>query len=122
MHGSGMHHHVHTKHEWKFVAYVKHLIALITGHSEREKLKAMFDKFIVVVGLVGPVMTIPQSLNIWMTHSVEGLVLASWATYVVTATFWLIYGILHREKAIIFANIAWILVNASIVVGVVIYS
>jgi len=121
MHGTGMHHHIHRKHEWKFTTYVKHLIALITGYSEQEKLKKTFDKFIAVVGLIGPIMTTPQIMNVWVYHQVEGLSLVTWSTYVITSSFWLIYGIIHKERAIILVNIAWILSNVSLVVGIIIF-
>ena len=122
MHGTGMHHHINERHEWKFMAYVKHLVALITGNADREKLKSMFDKFIAVVGLVGPIMTIPQIINIWGYQQVEGLALASWGTYVMSATFWLIYGVIHQEKAIICVNIAWLMAHVSVVTGIIVYS
>lgn len=122
MHGPGIHHHINRKHEWKFMSYVKHIIQILTGHSDKERLKKMFDRFIAIVGLVGPIMTIPQIINVWGYHQVEGLALASWGTYVVTSSFWLLYGILHREKAIICVNIAWIMSNLAVVTGILIYS
>lgn len=121
MHGTGMHHHVHRMREWKLVQYIRELIARITGHADREKLKIIFDKVISVVGLIGPIMTIPQIFTIWAHHQVEGLALASWSTYIFTSSFWLLYGIVHRERAIIIANIAWFLANTSIVVGILVF-
>ncbi len=121
MHGTGMHHHVHVKSEWKFTTYIKHLIALITGNSDRDTLKKKFDKFISVVGLIGPIMTTPQIINVWVYQNVEGLALLSWGTYVLTSSFWLLYGILHKERAIIMVNIAWIIANISVVTGILIF-
>ena len=116
-----MHHHVHKKHEWKFSTYIKHFVTLFSGPSNQERLKKKFDKFISVVALVGPIMTTPQIINVWVYQHVEGLAIASWGTYVMTSSFWLIYGILHKERPIILANIAWLLANASIVIGILIF-
>ena len=121
MHGTGFHHHVQKKQEGKVKQVFHAFFSRIVGHSDREKIKHLFDKFIAVVGLIGPIMTTPQIINVWVYHPVEGLAIASWGTYVMTSSFWLIYGILHKERAIILVNIAWILANVSVVSGILIF-
>ena len=86
------------------------------------KFKRFMDKAIFFVGIVGPIMTIPQILQIWMNHLVSGVSVVTWSAYIFTGAFWLIYGILHNEKPIIFANIAWIISEFLIVLGFLIYS
>lgn len=121
MHGTGIHHHVQRKHDGAIVSKLHNLLSLLFRNGEREKIKRVFDKFIAVVGLIGPIMTTPQIINVWVHHHVEGLAIASWGTYVMTSSFWLIYGILHKERAIILVNTAWILANASVVTGILIF-
>jgi uncharacterized protein with PQ loop repeat len=121
MHGTGVYHHVQKKNEWKILHIIYHFFSRLFKHSNYE-MKQFFDKFIAVVGLIGPLMTTPQIINVWIHHQVEGLAIASWGTYVITSTFWLIYGIIHKERAIILVNIAWILSNASVVTGIYIFS
>lgn len=121
MHGAGIHHHVQNKREGVLTNFLHNFIAYLLGHGEREKTKKAFDRFIAVVGLIGPIMTTPQIINVWVHHNVEGLAIASWGTYVMTSSFWLFYGILHRERAIILVNIAWILAHASVVTGILLF-
>lgn len=121
MHGTGIHHHIQKKQEGGLRKSLHKLFARLLGHGDIEKIKHMFDKFIAVVGLIGPIMTTPQIINVWVYHQVEGLAIASWGTYVMTSSFWLIYGILHKERAIILVNIAWILANLSVVSGILIF-
>ncbi len=121
MHGTGIHHHIQKKNEWNLINTIREFFTRFLGHHEHENIKQMFDKFIAIVGLIGPIMTTPQIINVWIHHQVEGLALSSWGTYVMTSFFWLIYGILHKEKAIILVNVAWILAHASIVVGILIF-
>ncbi len=118
MHGLGIHHSLQRKHEWRFIQRFFSFFARLFGHRDREQMIHLFDKFIAVVGLIGPIMTTPQIMNVWIHHQVAGLALASWGTYVCTSTFWLIYGILHKERAIILVNIAWVISNASVVAGI----
>lgn len=121
MHGAGIHHHVQRKTALPFFQKIHSFIVRFWGNENKEKIKKIFDKFIAVVGLIGPIMTTPQIINVWIHHQVEGLAIASWGTYVMTSSFWLIYGILHKERAIILVNIAWILANASVVTGILIF-
>lgn len=121
MHGTGFHHRIQKKHENGLLHSLHSLFSRLLGHSDTEKIKHMFDKFIAVIGLIGPIMTTPQIINVWVYHQVEGLAVASWGTYVMTSSFWLIYGILHKERAIILVNIAWILANVSVVSGILMF-
>lgn len=121
MHGAGVHHHIQRTREGGILQSIHRFFSRLWGYSDTEKIKHLFDKFIAVVGLIGPIMTTPQIINVWVYHQVEGLAIASWGTYVITASFWLIYGILHKERAIILVNIAWILANLSVVTGIFLF-
>jgi uncharacterized protein with PQ loop repeat len=97
-----------------------------TKHSskrkrELKKFKSFLDKTVYFVALFGPIMTIPQVLKIWAEQSVAGLSLISWSAYCCVSLFWLTYGIVHREKPIIFSNVLWLITDTSIVVGILIY-
>lgn len=77
------------------------------------------DKMMLIVGIIGPFMTIPQAMDIWIGHKVDGVSLLSWSAYTVLAVIWLAYGLTHKEKPIIVANFLYILVNSIIVSGVI---
>lgn len=79
------------------------------------------DRAIYGVGIFGPIMTIPQLTKIWVEKNAAGVSAISWSAYLLTAIFWLIYGIMHEEKPIIFTYSIWILMEAAIVLGTLIY-
>lgn len=85
------------------------------------KLKRFMDKAIFVIGVIGPVMTIPQVNEIWINHNAAGVSILTWTTYIFTSIFWLAYGILHKEKPIIIAYILWIILNSLVVAGALMY-
>lgn len=122
IHGEGHHHSVHWRHQWKFVKYVKHLVSQLLGHNDYEKLKKFFDRSIIFVGMISPIMTVPQVWKVWEDQSTVGLVLAPWITYLCVTSFWLAYGILHRERPIILINTTWIFVHIAMLVGMYMYS
>ena len=79
------------------------------------------DRFIYVVVFVGPLMTIPQVTKIWFEKNASGVAASSWLTYFVTAFFWLIYAMMHKEKPLIISSIIWIVLDLLVVVGALIY-
>jgi len=79
------------------------------------------DQAIYLVGLLGPILTLPQVMIIWVQQNASGVSLVSWIAYLVTACFWLTYGIMHKEKPIIFTNSIWIMLDILIIIGIIIY-
>ena len=86
-----------------------------------DKWKRLMDKFIYVVGVAGPILTLPQLIKIWVEKNAAGVSAISWAGFLVAAVFWLMYGILHKEKPIIFTYTLWIILDGLVVAGVLIY-
>lgn len=66
-------------------------------------------------------MTVPQVLAIWVGRAAHGVSLASWTAYLLGACLWLAYGVQKRDRTIWVACIGWILLDAAIVVGVLVY-
>ena len=83
--------------------------------------KRQLDRLIYVVAFVGPVMTIPQVLKIWVERTAAGVSLLAWSTYAVTSVVWLLYGLAHKEKPILYSSIFWILLSVLIVLGILQY-
>lgn len=86
-----------------------------------DPLKRFLDKIIFAVGIISPIMTIPQVWTIWVLQNASGVSVISWATYLFTGTIWLLYGIVHKEKPIIVTYILWIILYILIVSGAIIY-
>ncbi|MFZ2886858.1 MAG: PQ-loop domain-containing transporter, partial [Minisyncoccia bacterium] len=76
---------------------------------------------IYVGGIVGPIVTIPQAIKIFMEHDAGGVSLFSWSMYFLGACAWFAYGLVHSERPIIFFNILNIPIYLAIVIGVVLY-
>lgn len=83
--------------------------------------KNLLDKLVFLVGVFGPIFTIPQIYTIYSTKNSGGVSGLSWSFYFVSSLIWLIYGITHKEKALILTNILWIIINAVILLGIFIY-
>ena len=90
-------------------------------YPSSKKAKRAIDKLMYFVAIFGPLMNLPQLLKIWMEKNASGISIISWIGFVLTATVWLVYGIAHKEKPIILANIMYIILQIGIIIGAIIY-
>ncbi len=86
-----------------------------------DKWVRLLDKIVLAAGVLGPVMTLPQIMLIYGMKSAAGLSLISWGLYAFFDVFWIIYGIVHRERPIMIAYILWFTVNMCVVAGILMY-
>ena len=79
------------------------------------------EKTLGILSVVTMVMTLPQVFAIWIGRDATGVSVISWSAYLVSACLWFVYGFQKRDKTIYLACIGWILLDAAIVFGVVMY-
>lgn len=85
-----------------------------------DKWKRFIDMLIYIGGIVSPVMTLPQLFKIWVEKNIVGVSLATWVAFLVGGLFWIAYGVIHKEKPIIFIYSLGTVINALIVAGIII--
>ncbi len=86
------------------------------------RVQSMINKSVFALAVLNILVTIPQIMKIWIGREAEGVSLITWSGYAIGSTFWLLYGLLHKDKAIIFGSAGGVVVNSSIVVGVLLFS
>ena len=64
-------------------------------------------------------MTIPQVVSVWRDGA-GGVSLPSWIAYLASSVAWLVYGIRQRDATIWLVCIGWILVDGSVVIGILV--
>ena len=87
----------------------------------QDKTKRLLDRGVYVAGIVGPIMTIPQILKIWVERNATGVSVYSLIAYAICSSVWLAYGIVHKEKPIIITYILWIILDIFIIIGTFMY-
>ncbi|MEO8924752.1 MAG: SemiSWEET family transporter [Caldimonas sp.] len=78
------------------------------------------EKILRSLSVVTMLMTVPQVLTVWFARNASGVSILSWASYLVSACLWFVYGFRKKDKTIYVACIGWILLDAAIVVGVIV--
>ncbi len=80
------------------------------------------EKVLRGLSVVTMLMTVPQVLTIWVGRDAGGVSLVSWVSYLVAACLWFVYGLQKRDKTIYLACVGWVLLDAAVVIGVIVYS
>lgn len=83
--------------------------------------KRILDRTVFAAAIVSPIMTIPQIYIVWTQRSAKGLSLAAWSTYLIVAVVWLVYGMVHKDRAIIVNSFLFVVVHSMVVLGILIF-
>lgn len=100
---------------------VFHIFTNKTVEHLKEDGDHFFDKFIVPLALITPLMTIPQVWVVWQKGNVDGVSVPSWLGYALGSGFWVIYGLIHKEKPLTIANFLLFVFDILIVIGVLVH-
>lgn len=80
-----------------------------------------FDKFLLVIAVIGPLLTIPQIIKIFTLKNATGVSVISWSLLALFSIPWIIYGFIHKEKPIIVSYILWFILDMVVVFGTLRY-
>jgi len=84
--------------------------------SKRRRLNYI-DKIAMVAAFLYPLSSIPQIIEVFKGHT-DGVSLFTWLSYILFASLFLAYGTAHKIKPMIISNSIWILMDASVVAGI----
>jgi uncharacterized protein with PQ loop repeat len=83
--------------------------------------RTKIDLLIYIAAFVGPLVLLPQVFNIYSTHETSGLFLPTWAMFGALNFLWILYGRAHGEKPIVITNVALMVLNFSVVIGILLF-
>ncbi len=81
----------------------------------------LLDRLVYVVGVIGPVMTLPQIYLIFSTHNASGVSAVSWLAWAILDIPWILYGLAHKERPIVLTYFLWLVCNLVVFVGAILY-
>jgi len=84
-------------------------------------LKRFLDYLMYGVGIAAPIALVPQIIQIYTTKSSAGISLFTWLLLAIINALWAMYGVVHKDSQLIFANALITLFDIVIVVGIVLY-
>ena len=89
------------------------------GLSSRPE--TMLRSLVGVMSIFTLVMTVPQILTIWVSQQAAGVSVLSWSAYLLSAVLWFWFGIQKRDMNIYLPCVGWIVLDAAVIVGALVY-
>lgn len=80
------------------------------------------DRFMIFVAFCSPLALLPQVVETYLTHAVNGLSIASWGFLTIINIFWSLYGFVHRDLPIIISSVLVALIDAAIVIAILVFA
>jgi uncharacterized protein with PQ loop repeat len=77
--------------------------------------------FALAAGIVQPLITLPQIIQIYSSKSAQDVSLLTWLGYLTFGVIFLIYGAVFRLKPIWVGQIVWITMQSIVVIGILLY-
>jgi len=82
----------------------------------------LLDRVVLICGIAGPLLAIPQILRIYLGQNAVGVSPISWGLFATFDVPWVLYGIVHKEKPIVVTYTLWFIMNLFVLIGALIYS
>jgi len=79
------------------------------------------DALALVVGILQPLMTLPQIIVVFQAKDASQLSLLTWVAYDIASVVLLIYGIVHKLKPIVVAQIFWLIVQSVLILAIFLF-
>ncbi|MDR3571399.1 MAG: hypothetical protein P4L81_04350 [Candidatus Pacebacteria bacterium] len=82
----------------------------------------LLDGIVMVAGVLGPLCTLPQVVIIYGSHHAAGVSVLTWGLYAILDVPWILYGLAHRQKPILYSYLLWCTFNSLVAIGAILYS
>jgi uncharacterized protein with PQ loop repeat len=79
------------------------------------------EKLAYAAGIISPIVTLPQLIQIWISKDATGVSLITWVSYLIIVLIMTSYGVLHKEKPLIIMYGTLIPIDFLIILGAIIY-
>ncbi len=89
-----------------------------TDDSVRNK---TIERVALAAGILQPLITLPQIVQIYSNQSAQDVSLATWLGYLVFGVIFLIYGYIFKLRPIFYGQILWVTMQCVTVIGILLY-
>ncbi len=105
-------HHLHTR---------KRIYKNLEKYPHPQRLKNLLDRSMYAVGIIMPVMTIPQILKIWQQQDAANLSLITWVASALSGLFFLGYAVVHKDKPLVAVYSASFVTTLVVVIETIVF-
>ncbi len=79
------------------------------------------ERFALAAGILQPLITLPQIIQIYSNQSAQDVSLTTWLGYLVFGVIFLIYGYIFKLRPIFYGQIIWVTMQCVTVIGILLY-
>ncbi len=93
-------------------------------HKKRRKqikTKKEIDLLCYFGSVFMPLTALPQIHLLYTSKNAGGLSLAMWILYGLGVIPFLLFGVMHKEKQLVILNLLWLVVDITMITGILIY-
>ncbi len=90
--------------------------------NKKDNYRITIERFALIAGIIQPLISIPQIIQIYSSQSAADVSLLTWVGYLVFAAVFLAYGLTFKLTPIWVTQIIWIIMEVAIIVGILLYS
>lgn len=90
-------------------------------YPARSSWKRYLDYLMYGVGILAPIALLPQILQIYSTKSAAGVSLPTWSLLMLANLLWALYGAVHKDNQLFFANALMAAFVFIIIAGILLY-
>ncbi len=84
--------------------------------KELQKEKSLIDHLALIAGIVGPLATIPQAINVWNGET-AGVSILMWVLFLIGTLVLIVYSVAYRLKSLFVAELLWLIMELVILLG-----
>lgn len=79
-------------------------------------------KLVYIFGLATPLFMIPQAVAIFFNKNAANISLVMWSFFLLADVVWIIYGVHHKIRPLVYSHALYFIVESVIIAGIVLYS
>lgn len=91
-------------------------------HITKKQEKKLINRVCAVFAVLMPLTAVPQIVLLYSTQDAGSLSLAMWVLYCIGCIPFLLFGIIYKHWQLILLNVLWLVVQAIMIVGILLYS
>ena len=88
---------------------------------KKSEIERYAERIALVAGIIQPLVTIPQIYEIYTSQQAENVSLLTWVGYLIFGIIFLIYGYIFKLRPIFYGQIIWVILQITVVTGILIY-
>jgi len=73
------------------------------------------------IAVAEPLFGLPQVIEIYANQSAQDISIISWSFWLTASIIWFLYARMIKDKALLICSVIWVIIECSIILGILLY-